>query len=227
MTKQCPDCGEEKSPRDFYSDRSRKDRLAFRCAECSRRYSRKIAAARREKGAPCIVKNCSGIADIAEMCPGHYTRRKLGLDMDAPLRMKNLGKICMVDGCDEPAAKKLLCGFHYRRTYDGVPLESPRKKKRRAWVPRGDGWFIGGDGYVARSRNGRVETEHRFLMAQHLGRALLSWENVHHKNGDRADNRLENLELWSTHQPTGQRVEDKIAWAKEILDLYKNYKPTN
>ena len=60
-------------------------------------------------------------------------------------------------------------------------------------------------------------------MSEFLGRPLLPHENVHHKNGDRSDNRLANLELWSTHQPPGQRVKDKIAWAKEIIELYSSY----
>lgn len=114
--------------------------------------------------------------------------------------------------CDKPKHKESIrcrnCNARTRRQYN-KRVDS-------------DGYIVIG-GYREHpnsDRQGKIR-EHTLVMSEFIGRALLNHEEVHHKNGNRADNRIENLELWSTHQPKGQRVQDKLVWAREIIALYE------
>ncbi len=127
---------------------------------------------------------------------------------------------CSVVGCTNPYCSKDLCKSHYGQLQRGVPvLDMVPFKPRRA---RGTGGL--NEGYI-RVRVGKgVKGQHRLVMEEILGRELLEGENVHHINGVRDDNRKENLELWITSQPKGQRPADLVEWAEEILRLYKGEK---
>lgn len=90
-------------------------------------------------------------------------------------------------------------------------------------------WHVAKSGYVIRfdpmsihASSGGTVAQHREVMGEILGRRLLPTESVHHKNGDRSDNRAENLELWIKGQPAGQRVDDLISFARQILERYEH-----
>lgn len=140
--------------------------------------------------------------------------------MDRPWKAPPRDTPCSVDGCDIRAMAKGLCSRHYGRQRHGLDLDQP-------WRGYAEYRLIDHEGYV-RLRGpgvcapGTYVREHRYVMEKVIGRPLLPDEHVHHRNGDRADNRPENLELWSSTHPSGQRVADLMAWAREIMHRYED-----
>lgn len=64
------------------------------------------------------------------------------------------------------------------------------------------------NGYISILVEGKKFLEHRVIMEKFLGRKLDKFETIHHKNGIKDDNRIENLELWTSRHPRGVRYSD-------------------
>jgi hypothetical protein len=173
----------------------------------------------------CSIDGCGkdGKDKWRTWCQSHYQRwRRHGDPLITKGPTPGAQQFCSLDGCDKKHYAKTYCKLHYCRIVNTGSPGSVNKIINEDGQAR----YIKRDGYVGvsdphkRTKGGHV-LEHRLVMEQHLGRFLLPHENVHHVNGVRSDNRINNLELWSSSQPPGQRVKDKLNWAYEIIALYE------
>ena len=107
---------------------------------------------------------------------------------------------CHVDFVVSRSSKKQLCDECRSVAFKRVRVPPER------WLD--DSRYLTSTGYVYVILDDRTMPEHRYVMEQLLGRPLVKVENVHLVIGSRADIRPENLELWVTVQPYGQRARD-------------------
>jgi hypothetical protein len=128
-------------------------------------------------------------------------------------------KVCAFDTCNNAAVARGLCGGHNQQHKRGLELR-PLWDRKPQPVVNSEGYVSILDPTHPNAQKSGYVFIHTKVMSEFLGRPLWPDENVHHKNGDRADNRIENLELWSRSQPSGQRAVDKLTWAREIIARY-------
>lgn len=175
----------------------------------------------RNKYSPCICKNCikefQGRHNSIYCCRKCYVSNPIIKNKRNSYKKKSYYKdILKTREYQRNWAKKNL------RIKKGLPVDTPRMS-----APKGSG-HICKKGYRhihikghphCRGKTNAV-LEHTAVMCEYLGRPLNKGESVHHKNGIRHDNRIENLELWKRGQPSGQRVSDKIEWCLNFLKQY-------
>lgn len=185
-----------------------------------RRGSADLPKERQARPSACEVDGCSKRVAASGLCDMHRWRLEKYGSLELPTSIPANKQACSIDGCERKQVARGYCANHYVKwrkhgdpTYVWVRPERPETSViggyRRIWMPE----------HPDANSKGNIY-EHRLVMERKLGRRLLPTESVHHKNGHRSDNREENLELWVTTQPSGQRAQDLVAWAREILSLY-------
>lgn len=198
---------------------------------------------RSEHAKECSVDGCERSVLARDWCPTHYSRWwKHGDPGGSALRQPKEHDFTNPKRCSACGEVKPAKAFSETRSRPDGPLKlhsscrschNARRKERSAVAYRAEQGLppdavlprltgpvtrtLNAKGYVVLRGMAGHPFEHTVVMAAKLGRSLLPHENVHHLNGDRQDNRPENLELWSRAQPPGQRVSDKVAWCIEFL----------
>ncbi len=176
-------------------------------------------------GKKCSAACCESTTVANGLCGFHDGRRKRGKKFSDPLRRKYTAEsTCAAPGCNRNGPlSDGFCRTHYSRARLGLDLSAPI----RAAV-LGRGRYLKPSGYIGvrvpldtpgADADG-VMFEHRFVMQTHLGRPLLRSESVHHKDGNKTNNSIDNLELRSGAHGRGIRVEDGALAHIAYLEQY-------
>lgn len=176
----------------------------------------------------CSFDGCGRVHHAKGYCAIHFGQLRYGGVLTSIVERrpytKNSNETCMVPECERPPRSLRFCHIHYKNFIKNNRDVLKLKPIGRDTTP--DLKWIDSKGYLvvfnstSQFANRSRISEHRLVMMEYLGRQLREGENVHHKNGIRHDNRIDNLELWHKAQPCGQRVTDKIEWAIRFLEEY-------
>jgi HNH endonuclease len=114
---------------------------------------------------------------------------------------RNKNTKCLIPDCDGDYRSKGYCKKHYSRF---MRYGDPNILKHQP----------NGSPHIKRYRKKRIGEKtvslHRWVVEQHIKRKLLPTEIIHHKNGNKLDNRIENLQIMKDQKEHEEAVHKKL-----------------
>ena len=182
-------------------------------------------------GARCLVAGCQSRPAARGLCNRHNLQHRKGADLGVELASAGHERAaraygaaeCRVDGCSKRPVNRWMCSMHAQQREAGILDEEGNQL--RALLPSGRrpldcrkesaGYVLvrAPEDHPGARHDGSI-CEHRLVMEQHVGRYLMPGEVVHHLNGVKDDNRIENLQLRRSrreHGPGHERLDDMEA----------------
>jgi len=218
IQKVCEKCG------NIFNVPSRKKTQRFCSVACSSKRTHAERIPQFKPKMPLLVEHvCQKCGNVFEKIKSAY-KPKFCSDKCRMQSQKDLGRMGHKDRMTAPTFSCPQCKGIFERKrliWRGKSIGFDKRVfcgRKCANEAQNKGGTIHHTGYRIIHVNGKPIAEHRHIMELHLGRPLKPYENVHHRNGIRDDNRLENLELWVTRQPKGQTAEDLADWAIAYLE---------
>lgn len=159
--------------------------------------------------AHCTVEGCARRPKVRGLCYTHSVRFKKGQDLVPEIKthyQKDAKSyvVCSVLNCERRAFSKSMCGTHASQRQSGLidDVGNKLRDKKKPGPPRkADQYIVDGyilvwapEGHPHPQASGRI-LEHRLVMEGQLGRYLEEWELVHHEDGNRQNNEIDNLKL--------------------------------
>lgn len=188
----------------------------------------------RNKSKPCKLEDCKNISKCLGFCSRHYQRYKKFGDPNAPFRKIGQPK----NGQNLPCLK---CYQNFYRPLSAIKRGDAKfcsrecaflfqKGKQKNIKPiESRRWYLNPKGYVQTTIRRQRIYQHRWVMEQEIGRKLTNSEFVHHINGNKQDNSIENLVLVTkeNHSREHQSVIKKLEVAIGLLRFVIKNDPSN
>lgn len=187
----------------------------------------------------CKVSGCEAKHWGQGFCQTHYAQYRRGILDEEGNQLRELRRVwkrpqspCKQPGCDEPVRTRGWCNKHYLQFRNGIideegkQLRDPKRRKPRKGYRTYMREYLkvrAPEGHPNSDKDGYI-LEHRLVMEQHLGRYLETGEVVHHINGVKDDNRIENLQLRRSRKDHGHGHErlDDVNAALALLEQLVN-----